>query len=429
MIENQETEFKREYTDDLKKEVVAFLNTNDGTIYIGLNNDGSICGVADIDVTMQKISSSLRNAILPDCTRFFHMESCSEQGKHYLRLNIVKGTQTPYYLSEKGIRPSGVYIRVGNTTVQASEDMIRELIREANSEKYEDIKAYRQDLTFKAVQRVFDERNVEFGQSQMRTLGLLDTEGFYTNLALLLSDQCEHSIKCAIFEDTTKKVFKDRKEFGGSLIEQVDRVLEYLNVYNKTASVIGDKLREDAREYPPTAIREALLNAVVHREYSYSGSTFVNLYADRIEIMSLGGLPDGISLEAVRLGISQPRNRKLANIFYRLNYIEAYGTGIPRIYEYYCNTGKKPSIMIVKGAFQICLPNLLYETDAQTKKKNSHEQEILKYLEEHEIITKVEAAKLIGTKEPRAYMVLRTMAENGMLSRSRQGKKYIYAKK
>ena len=429
MIENQETEFKREYTDDLKKEVVAFLNTNDGTIYIGMDDSGSICGIADIDVTMQKISSSLRNAILPDCTRFFHMEICNEQGKYYLRLNIVKGTQTPYYLSEKGMRPSGVYTRVGNTTVQASEDMIRELIREANSEKYEDIKAYRQDLTFKAVQCVFDERKVEFGQSQMRTLGLLDTEGFYTNLALLLSDQCEHSIKCAIFEDTTKKVFKDRKEFGGSLIEQVDRVLEYLNVYNKTASVIGDKLREDAREYPPTAIREALLNAVVHREYSYSGSTFVNLYADRMEIMSLGGLPDGISLEAVHLGISQPRNRKLANIFYRLHYIEAYGTGIPRIYEYYRNTGKEPSITIVKGAFQICLPNLLYETDAQTKKENVHEQEILKYLEEHGTITKVEAAKLIGTKEPRAYMVLRTMAENGTLSRSRQGKKYIYAKK
>ena len=429
MIENQETEFKREYTDDLKKEVVAFLNTNDGTIYIGMNDDGSICGIEDIDATMQKISSSLRNAILPDCTRFFHMEVCGEQGKYYLRLNVVKGTQTPYYLSEKGMRPSGVYIRVGNTTVQAPEDMIRELIRGANSEKFEEKKAYRQDLTFQAARRAFDERKVEFGSQQMRTLGLLDAEGFYTNLALLLSDQCEHSIKCAIFEDTTKKVFKDRKEFGGSLFEQVDRVLEYLNVYNKTASVIGDKLREDTREYPPTAIREALLNAVVHREYAYSGSTFVNLYEDRLEIMSLGGLPDGISFEAVRLGISQPRNRNLANVFYRLNYIEAYGTGIPRIYGYYRNTGKEPTITIVKGAFQICLPNLLYAAVDQTKLGNSHEQKILKYLEDHETITKVDAAELIGTKEPRAYIILRAMAENGLLSVSKQGKKYIYTKK
>ena len=429
MIENQETEFKREYTDDLKKEVVAFLNTNDGTIYIGLNDDGSICGLADIDVTMQKISSSLRNAILPDCTRFFHMEACEERGKYYLRLNVVKGTHTPYYLSEKGMRPSGVYIRVGNTTVQASEDMIRELLRGAASEKFEEKKAYRQDLTFQVAQRVFDERKVEFGTQQMRTLGLLNAEGFYTNLALLLSDQCEHTIKCAIFEDTTKQVFKDRKEFCGSLFEQVDRVLEYLNVYNKTASVIGDKLREDTREYPPTAIREAILNAVVHREYSYSGSTFVNLYEDRLETMSLGGLPDGISLEAVRLGISQPRNRNLANIFYRLNYIEAYGTGIPRIYGYYRNTGKEPAITIVKGAFQICLPNLLYEADIQTKPRNSHEQKILKYLEDHKTISKEEAAELIGTKEPRAYIVLRAMAEKGLLSVERQGKKFVYMKK
>ena len=104
-----------------------------------------------------------------------------------------------------------------------------------------------------------------------------------------------------------------------------------MNVYNKTASVIGDKLREDARGYLPTAIREAILKAVVHREYLYSGNTFVNLYEDRLEIMSLGGLPDGILLEAVCLVISQLRNRNPENVFYRLNYIGAYGTGIPCI--------------------------------------------------------------------------------------------------
>ena len=108
MVEDQEAEFKREYTEDLKNEVVAFLNTNDGTIYIGVRKDGSICGVDNVDETMRKISSSLRNAIRPDCTRFFHMDVCREQDKYYVRLNVVKGTQTPYYLGEKGMRPSGV---------------------------------------------------------------------------------------------------------------------------------------------------------------------------------------------------------------------------------------------------------------------------------------------------------------------------------
>lgn len=115
--------------------------------------------------------------------------------------------------------------------------------------------------------------------------------------------------------------------------------------------MIGDKLCEDTREYLSAAIREALLNAVVHREYLYSNSAFVNLYEDRLEIMSLGGLPDGISFDAVRLGISQPRNRNLANIFYRLNYVEVYGTGIPRIYGYYLHTGKESRIIVVKVAF------------------------------------------------------------------------------
>lgn len=356
------------------------------------------------------------------------MDVCREQDKFYVRLNVVKGTQTPYYLGEKGVRPSGVYIRVGNTTVQASEEMIRELLRAADSEKFEEKKAYRQDLTFRAAQHIFEEHKVAFGRPQMQTLGILDAEGFYTNLALLLSDQCEHSIKCAIFEGTTKEVFKDRKEFGGSLFEQIDHVLEYLNVYNKTASVIGDKLREDMREYPPTAIREALLNAVVHREYAFSGSTFVNLYDDKLEIMSLGGLPDGISLDAVRLGISQPRNRNLANIFYRLNYIEAYGTGIPRIYSYYRQTGKAPAISVVSGAFQISLPNLLYAAEDKTKHRTAHEQKILQYLESHDSIDKTSAASLIGTKDARAYIVLRTMAENGLLAVQKQGKKYVYVK-
>ena len=429
MIEDQEAEFKREYTEELKNEVVAFLNTNDGTIYIGVKKDGTICGVSDVDETMQKISSSLRNAIRPDCTRFFHMDVCSEEGKYYVRLNVVKGTRTPYYLSEKGMRPSGVYIRVGNTTVQASEEMIRELLRASDSEKFEDKKAYRQDLTFSAAKRVFEEHSVAFAEPQMQTLGLIDPNGFYTNLALLLSDQCEYTIKCAIFEGKSKAVFKDRKEFGGSLFEQIDRSLEYLNVYNRTASVIGEKLRQDTRAYPPTAIREALLNAVVHRDYAFGGSTFVNLFEDRLEIMSLGGLSDGISLDAVRIGISQLRNTKLANIFYRLKYIEAYGTGIPRILECYRGTGKEPTFTNVGGAFQIVLPNLLYEAERPLKKGTAHERTILEYLASHASIDKEEAAKLIGTQKERAYVVLNEMAKKGLLSIEKRGKRNVYLKR
>ncbi len=425
MTEGQEIEFKREYTDQIKKEVVAFLNTNDGTVYIGVDGSGKAVGVADADEVMQRVSSALREGISPDCTQFFRLDSVQEEGKQVVRIHVVRGTQTPYYLSDKGLRPNGVYLRVGSTSVPAQEESIRKLLRRSEVQPYENKKAARQDLTFSAAARVFSGRGLEFGPAQMRTLGLLDGEGFFTNLGLLLSDQCGHSVKCAIFEGTTKAVFKDRKEFTGSLFTQIDLTLEYLNVYNRTASVIGEKLREDRREYPPTAIREALLNALIHREYSFSGSTFVNLYEDRLEILSLGGLPEGLSEEAIRMGISQPRNRRLAEVFYRLNYIEAYGTGIPRIWETYAGSGRSPEIRVIDGAFRICLPNLLFGRPAEAG-TSPQEQTLLSHLREHGEIDKETAAELLGTKAPRAYSILRAMTEKKLLTAYKKGKKFVY---
>lgn len=426
MIEGQEIEFKREYTDHVKREVVAFLNTNDGTVYIGIDDRGKVVGVDNVDSVMQRVSSALREGICPDCTQFFRLDAVQEEGKWVVRIHVVRGTQTPYYLSDKGLRPNGVYLRIGNTSVPAQEESIRQLLRRSEVQPYELKKAARQDLTFSSAAQVFSSRQLEFGPAQMRTLGLTDEEGFFTNLGLLLSDQCGHTVKCAIFEGTDKAVFKDRKEFTGSLFDQIDLTLEYLNVYNKTASVIGSKLRQDQREYPPTAIREALLNAVVHREYSFSGSTFVNLYADRLEILSLGGLPDGVSVEAILMGISQPRNRRLAEVFYRLNYIEAYGTGIPRILECYQGSAEKPDIKIVEGAFRIQLPNLLFGRRSDFEGLSPQEQTLLSYLREHGEIDKETAAELLGTKASRAYSILRAMTEKKLLTAYRMGKKFVY---
>lgn len=425
MTENQQVEFKREYTDDIKREIVAFLNSNDGTVFIGIDDNGTAVGVDDPDEVMKRVSQSVRNGIRPDCMRFIHINSETSDGKTIVRINVVKGTQTPYYLGDKGIRPNGVFVRLGSTTVQAQENVIRDLVRRADGDSYERRVSYRQDLTFSAAESAFASAGVAFGDNQKHTLGIINSDGFFTDLGLLISDQCEHSIKCAIFEGETKEIFKDRKEFGGSLIKQIDDVYEYINVYNKTSSVISGKLRTDSREYPPTAVREALLNAVVHRDYAYSGSTLVNLYCNRLEIVSLGGLADGITEAAVKRGISQPRNKLLANIFYRLGYIEAYGTGIPRIYGAYSDRSVKPELSVSDGVFIIELPNIMY-ADRAAESHNMHERKIIAYLTSHDGISKEEAAKLIDTKVQRAYGVLRKMENDGVLRSVRSGKKNIY---
>ena len=169
----------------------------------------------------------------------------------------------------------------------------------------------------------------------MKTLGIMNHDGIYTNLGLLLSDQCVHTIKAAVFEGTIQNEFKDRREFSGSLFCQMNEAYDYIDFRNQNHSTFSKLRRIDRRDYPEEAVREALLNLLVHREYSFRASSFISIYADRIEFTSIGGLISGMTLQDVMMGISVCRNAKLANVFYRLELIEAYGTGIRKIIEAY----------------------------------------------------------------------------------------------
>lgn len=232
------------------------------------------------------------------------------------------------------------------------------MIKETDGDSYEKLRSLNQNLTFNYTEQVFKENNLLFGLSQKKTLGLIGEDDLFTNLALLLSEQCNHTLKVVVFEGIEKNIFKDRKEFKGSLLKQVTEAFEFINLVNKTEATFEGLIRKDERDYPVEAIREALLNAVIHREYSFSGSTLVNIYEDRIEFVSLGGIVYGLSLDSIMLGVSQSRNEKLANIFYRLYLIEAYGTGIRKIFTNYERYNMKPTIKAEVGAFKVVLPNI-----------------------------------------------------------------------
>lgn len=233
------------------------------------------------------------------------------------------------------MRPEGVYVRQGYSSVPATNTAIRRMIKETDGDHFEEMRSLEQNLTFESAKKVFAERNVKFGLTQMKTLGMVTQDGVYTNLGLLLSDQCVHTIKAAVFQGRTQSEFKDRREFSGSLFRQMDEAYDFIDFRNQTHSTFDKLYRIDKRDYPETAVREALLNLLVHREYSFRASTFISLYADRLEFTSIGGLVSGVSLKDVTMGISVCRNFKLANVFYRLELIEAYGTGIIKIMEAY----------------------------------------------------------------------------------------------
>lgn len=419
LYESETVELKEIYTPDIKKEIIAFVNTNGGTIYVGVQDSGEIVGLVNADFVMQQISNSLRDSVRPDVSMFTKIELLQEERKFFIKLTVSQGTKRPYYLSDKGLKPTGVYVRSGTTSAPASEDAIRMMIKMTDGDSFESNRSLIQELTFTSLNKEMERRNLEFSEVQMKNLGILSSDYIYTNMGLLVSDQCKHSIKFAIFQGSDKLVFKDRKELTGSLFAQLTDAYKTIDFYNGTKATFHDLLREDERDYPEDAVREALLNAVVHRDYSFSGSTIINLYSDRLEIISLGGLVSGLSLEAAMLGASQPRNEKLASLFYRMKLIEAYGTGISKIISCYKGLPVQPKFENVEGAFRVILPNThAYELGVEDEKYLP----ILRLFEKQKEITRndVEAALGIGTTH--AINMLKEMLEKELINKVGNGR-------
>jgi len=423
LFESETVELKGIYTSDIKKEIVAFANTNGGTIYIGVQDNGEIIGLDNADFVMQQISNSLRDNIRPDVSLFTNIELLQEDTKFFVKLTVSQGTKKPYYLSDKGLKPIGVYIRSGTTSAPASEDAIRMMIKTTDGDSFEASRSLVQELTFNRLNEELQKRGLEFTEVQMKNLGILSSDDIYTNMGLLVSDQCKYSIKFAIFQGTDKLIFKDRKELTGSLFAQLTDTYKTIDFYNSTKATFHDLLRTDERDYPEDAVREALLNAIVHRDYSFSGSTFINLYSDRLEIISLGGLIPGLSLEAAMLGVSQPRNEKLANLFYRMKLIEAYGTGISKIISCYKGLPVQPRFENVEGAFRVVLPNIHAQ---EVSAKNEKYLPILRLFENQKEITRSDVENVLGIKTTYAINMLKEMQEKELITKVGSGRKTRY---
>lgn len=375
MAENEGCEFKRSVTPHLAKEVIAFLNGRGGVIYIGVEDDGTVSGVEDPASAMLAIESMVRDAIQPDATE---LTRCSvvyggglrdeqrEDGEApCVRIDVSAGVSKPYFLRAKGLTPRGVYVRQGTSSIPATNTAIRRMVREADGERFEDLRSLRQDLTFEKARSVFKANGVAWGEAQMRSLGLLSDDGVFTNLALLLSDQCPSYLKAAWFSGTAAGPFqfRNRDEFTGSIFQQLEDAFGFIDDRNNLASKIDGLERIDVRDYPVDAVREALVNAVIHREYSFGDATLVKMFDDQMQIINLGGLPDGIELQDIAAGVSRLRNPKLAGVFFRLKLIEAYGTGIAKMRSAYRYDDKRPHISYSRGAFTVALPSRSYKNE------------------------------------------------------------------
>ncbi len=426
--ETENTEFKSRFTEEIYKEVVAFANAGGGDIYVGVDDSGNAVGLDDIDGEQSRISNGIRDAILPDVTMFVRI-TVQENG--VIRVTVNEGTNKPYYLRSKGLKPSGVYVRQGASSAPASNELIRLMIKQNDGDSFEDSRSLEQNLTFESTAKAFERYNVGFSPSKYPALGITQlSSGLYSNLGFLLSDQCLHTIKIAVFSDEAKTIFKDSREFGGSLFSQLDSAFDYLSLCNRTAATFNGLERVERSDYPEAALREALLNAIVHRDYSFSGSIIINVTDNEIEFISIGGLLPGLSPDDIRSGISQPRNKKLAEVFHRLRLIESYGTGIRRIYDCYKDCPNQPRIEVTSNTFKITLfnTNSVENEVPVAPSLSSQMQKILDYVNTNGSVVEKEIGELLGVKKTRSYNIANEMCEAGLLKRVGKGKDKRYIK-
>lgn len=427
-FETENIEFKSGFTEEIYKEVIAFANTDGGVLYIGIDNDGNAVGLNNVDDEYTRITNGIRDAILPDVTMFVKY---TIQENKVVRITISEGTNKPYYLRSKGLKPNGVYVRQGTSSVQASSEQIRQMIKDSDGDDFESMRSLEQELTFASAAAAFESYGVDFSEEKYLALGMIHkNDGLFTNLALLMSDQCQHSIKVAVFGDDENTTFKDNREFKGSIFKQIDEAFRYIMLSNRTSSVFKGLERIDKSDYPEAALREALLNSVVHRDYSYSGSIIININDKQMEFVSIGGLLPGLTADDIRSGISQPRNKNLAEVFHRLKLIEAYGTGIRRIYKLYENCSGQPCIEVTHNTFKMILPNMnVVEPLAAKANLTPQKEQILDFISKKGQITEVEIMNLLGVKRTRAYTVAKQMCDENLIIVVGRGKNKKYLSK
>ncbi len=427
MFNESKCEYMSVYSENIAQSIIAFANTDGGTIYIGINDDGSVCGVDDFDEVILSVTNLIRDGIRPDvtmCTECIHE---IREGKDIVVVNVQRGVSRPYYLRAKGVRPEGVFVRQGASSVPASETAILTMIKESCKDSYEQEISLMQDLTFDYAEEYFLKRGVVFGESQKRTMRLIGEGASYTNLGFLLSDQCTHMTKVAVFKGSDSLQFRERREYSGCILKQLEDVYSFLEFINQTSSSFEGLRRIDVRDYPAAALREALMNALVHRDYSLSAPTLVSVFENRIEIVNVGGLVKGINLEDISMGVSLLRNEGLANVFYRLELIEAFGTGIRRIHESYATCIKKPKIEISPNAFKITLPNVFYDqADFDLKPDDSRMNEVLKLLKDKETIARKDVDELLDISQSTSSILLREMLKEGLIVKEGSGRNLRY---
>lgn len=338
-IGNQSTELQSRVTKDLAREVVAFLNTRDGVIYVGVDDDGTPIGVDDVDASMRSIRDIIRDQILPSTGNLCEIGSLLADDRSIVFIRVRKGDKL-YYIKREGRSATGCFFRDGTSSSPMSEEEIERRFRESvkrEEEGIDQIPSAYDELTFDALKRRLISKGVTINEHMFdRNYGLRNRDGRYNLMAELLSDQCTASIQICIFQGRDKLAYSRRNDYGHrSIIQSLMDVQHYCEVLNDTYVDDSSIPRKTRRMFDEKAFEEAWINAVVHNDWSTGNSPTIFWYENRMEILSYEGLPSGLSLEEFFSGATDPINPKLMEIFIQCGFVDRSGHGVPLIVERY----------------------------------------------------------------------------------------------
>lgn len=337
-IEDSRTEFKIKLVDDLEEIVIGFLNSRDGgNIYIGVDDNGTVVGLKNnMDLLQRKIKDRIISNIEPSVLGLFDIEVLEENNKKYLCIIVARGTEKPYHIKGMGMTPDSCFIRVGSSNEKMDEHLINKMFRERTKNSLKNIISPKQDLTFTDLKIYYAEKGFNVLDNFERQLDFFTMDGKYNYVAYLLADNNRVSIKVAKYAGDDVDELMENYEFGYcSLVKATYRVLEKFRTENKIYAKITYPERKEQPMYDFVAVREVIINAIVHNDWATEYPPKFEFFSDRLEVSSFGGIQSEFTKEEFLEGYSAPKNPELMRVFRDLELVEHLGTGIRRILKRY----------------------------------------------------------------------------------------------
>ena len=415
MRETKAIEFKETITNTFLKTVSAFSNYDGGKILFGMDDDGNVKGLADVKQSCLDIENKINDSISPQPDYTLEIQNNDKT----ITLTVNSGAQKPYLCKSKA------YKRNDTATIEVDTLEFSRLILEGRNIRFEELPCKDQKLSFEILcHKLKESIQIEtFNQDTLRTLNLYDSVNGYNNAAGLLADKNHFpGIDIVKFGENISIIQKRATFENISVLDAYEKSLDVFRDYYQYEEIQGAD-RKRIEKVPEAAYREAIANALIHRAWDVESQIRVLMFDDRIEIISPGGLPSGITEEEYFSGkISVLRNRNLANVFYRLGFVEIFGTGITRIKQLYEEGLRKPDFEVSENTIQIVLP--VFEKNMNL---TEDEKTIYKILSRTMLKPISEIAPYVPFGKSKTTQLLKDMGQKGVIKVEGRGRgtKYI----